>query len=124
MKIKNWALPIVLFAVFWGGIGLSMAADVWNTKMSESNLQVTSMKDLKGWMTLENVSEHTNIPVSELIKLFGLPENTGHNKTLKQIAEGKGVEVEEFRAVLGRYMESGKGGVSPVSGTTVKSNHD
>ncbi len=110
MKIKNWVLPLVVFAAFWGVIGFSMATGTWQTKQTNDDVTVMSSEDLKGWMTLEDLSVYTKVTPYEVIKVLGIPETTAHNKKLKDIAAELGVETDDLKKRLDQFfIGSGNG---------------
>lgn len=113
MQLKSRSAVILILGIFWGVIGLSMITGNWQTKASSEEVVVNSPSDLKGWMTLTDVSGYFKVPVPELAKIFGLPSDVEPDKPLKEIAQDSGKETDDLREILSNYL-----GVAGVSGGT------
>lgn len=116
MKLKNWVLPIIVFGIFWGSIGAGMAAGVWKATQEDSSIKITSTDDLKGWMTLEDISGYLNVKQGELAKTLGIPATTDRNMQLKDIAAEKGVETDELKESLAGYFSDENGTEQNIKG--------
>jgi NapH/MauN family ferredoxin-type protein len=88
-KISKPFFVIALLGLFFGIISLSMATGVWQSvpsiDLKDTNGQVNA-DNIKGWMTLGNVSESVGIPIQVLCKDFNLPMTIDPNIPLKEIA--------------------------------------
>lgn len=104
MQLKPRTAAIIILGLFWGIIGLSMVTGTWQTKATEEEIVVESSSDIKGWMTLADVSKYFELPVPELVKALELPADVETNQPLKEIAEENGKEVDDLREVLAAYL--------------------
>ena len=59
-----------------------------------------SPSDLKGSMTMQEVSEALQMPLNEVYLKLGLPEDYPADNTIKEAALSKGVEFSEFKHAL------------------------
>jgi hypothetical protein len=100
MQLKSRSAVILILGIFWGIIGLSMVTGNWQTKATMEEVVVNSPSDIKGWMTLTDVSGYFKIPVPELVKILGLPSNVETKQPLKEIAGENGKEVDDLREIL------------------------
>ena len=75
-------------------IGVSKAFDVWQSVpqiTQVSDISKVNPEDIKGWMTLSNVSQMTGIPLVTLITGLDLPPNVDVNIQMKSIATTYGI---------------------------------
>jgi len=80
MKIKSWAMGIIIMVFFIGGIGATSVFNLWNTTSSKTPVKFTSGEyagsynpaDIRGSYTLGEVSSLFNVPIEELGIAFGL----------------------------------------------------
>jgi hypothetical protein len=105
MKIKPFAYGIVVLALFFGVIGGAKAAGMWSLsgKLTATGEKVqptgTNVDEIKGWMTLEDVSAAYQVPVSEILAAFDLPADTPGSTQLKSL-ESPSFSVLNLRAWL------------------------
>lgn len=91
MKIKPIVYGIVVIAVFFGVILGFQAAGVWSTsgKVDNSGKAIQpSAEDpstIKGWMTLEQVVTTYNVPLTDILTQFNLPETTPITTAVKDL---------------------------------------
>lgn len=104
MQLKPRTAAIIILGLFWGIIGLSMLTGTWQTKAAMEEIVVKSPSDIKGWMTLTDVSKYFKLPVPELVKALGLAADVETKQPLKEIAEENGKEVDDLREVLAAYL--------------------
>lgn len=104
MQIKSRSAAIIILGIFWGIIGLSIITGTWQTKASIEEVVVKSPSDIKGWMTLTDVSKYFKLPVPELVKALGLPADVEAKQPLKEIAEENGKETDDLREALAAYL--------------------
>lgn len=109
MKVKLAVLPLLVVGIFWGIIGASMLTGTWQSNVSEAEMVVDSTDDIKGWMTLEDISGDFNMPVAELVRVLGLPVNTDAGKSLKDIAADNSTDADQYRDTIKTYIESKNG---------------
>ena len=88
-KINKTVFAASLIILFFGMIGASMAFGIWqsvpSTNLKDGNGQI-NVENIKGWMTLGNISESTGIPLQVLCKDFNFPMNIDPNTPLKEIS--------------------------------------
>jgi hypothetical protein len=105
MKIRPFVYGIVVLALFFGIIGGAKAAGMWavSGKVAGTGERVqptgASVDEIKGWMTLNDVSTAYKVPVSEILAAFGLPADTPGTAQLKSL-ESPDFSVLELRAWL------------------------
>lgn len=88
MKIKSFTMGIIILLVIFGGIGATIATDLWTTTTDKKPAKFTSGEfegnynpaDIKGSYTFLDVSEAFEINLQVLYKAFGLPKDTDGTK--------------------------------------------
>jgi polyferredoxin len=106
-KIKNKsAKPVFVLAfvilLFFGGIGITKLAGIYQTIPSKitSETKITP-EEIKGYMTLEEVSKALKIDLNELYKKLNIPDSIPKDTKLKDIKNFiPDFEVEEARETL------------------------
>jgi hypothetical protein len=104
MRVNKYSLPIVTLVALLGTVWIARAAGYWQTsgrEMIDPNKPLTSA-DLRGWMSLEFVSENYSIAPETLLKMLGLPASTPLATPLKELEEI--IEVSEVRTIVGEYL--------------------
>ncbi len=80
MKIKSWPLAIIVLVVFFGGIALSAAFNLWKTESTKTPARIKSGEftgendpsDIRGSYSFADIEKAFNIPVDVLAKAFGV----------------------------------------------------
>jgi len=91
MKIKPIVYGIVVISVFFGIILGFQAAGVWSTsgKVDNSGKAIqpsaSDPTSIKGWMTLEQVVNTYNVPLSDILTQFDLPITTPITTAVKDL---------------------------------------
>ena len=91
MKINPFIYGLVVLVAFFGVIGVAKATGNWSVsgKISTTGEKVmptgTNPDEIKGWMTLADVSKAYNIPVAEIVAQFQLPADTPETKQVKEL---------------------------------------
>ena len=91
MKINPFIYGMVVLVAFFGVIGVAKATGNWSVsgKISATGEKVvptgTNPDEIKGWMTLADVSKAYNIPVTEIVAQFQLPADTPETKQVKEL---------------------------------------
>jgi hypothetical protein len=113
MKLNSWALGIIVAALIFGGIGLTMAFNLWQTEGGSGSggtkvpTSITNGEyageanpaDIRGAYTFQDISIAWNIPVDNLAEAFGLTglENAAYTRCgdLEHLYTGvpEGIEV-------------------------------
>lgn len=117
MKIKIYVIPLIIFAVIFGGVLVTMATGIWST--TSNKVPVTykdgeyqgeyNPADIRGSYTFEEVSTLFNVDLKVLYQAFGIPEDTdgGQIKTkdLEEMYGNEGVDIgnESVRLFVGLY---------------------
>ena len=91
MKIRPFIYGIVVLALFFGVIGGAKAAGLWavSGKLTGTGEKVqptgTNVEEIKGWMTLNDVSTAYKVPLPEILAAFDLPADTPGSAQLKSL---------------------------------------
>ncbi|MTV49230.1 hypothetical protein GJ688_09595 [Heliobacillus mobilis] len=99
MRVGKIQYGFTVLIIFLSVIGGAMSLNFWVTKQT---IPVTVMfsEDIRGWMTLKQVSEAMKIPVGEVKERLTLPVDTNDAKSLKELASERGLSTEEFKQRL------------------------
>lgn len=105
MKIKTLTMGIIIFCLIFGGIGATIAIDLWTTISDKTPSKINSGEfegnynpaDIRGSYTFEDVSKNFEIDLQVLFEAFGIPlESDGNEiqtKDLETIFEDTGAEI-------------------------------
>jgi len=122
MKIKNWHMGLVVLIVIFGGIGGTMAFNLWNTEgggkggqgSGGGKVPVTfkvgefageyNPADIRGSYSFRHISELWEIPLTELGTAFGLG-------AIENLADFRCGDLEAAYANLEEDVEIGTGSV-------------
>ena len=91
MKLKPWIFGILAIIIFMGTIGGAKAMGVWSVSGKTSTIGEkvlpagTNVEEIKGWMTLQDVSAAYKVPVVEILAAFNLPSDTLPSKAIKDL---------------------------------------
>lgn len=105
MKVNPFVFGIIVLAVFFGVLGGAKAAGVWSVSgkldAAGEKLQPTgaSVDEIKGWMTLGDVSTAYGVPLAEILAAFELPADTPASTQLKEM-ESESFSVTGLRTWL------------------------
>lgn len=103
MRVNKWLLPILALVLLLGTVGIAQAAGWWVVSGREmvDLTQLTSGDEVKGWMTLQQVADGTEIETAALIAKLGLPADLPPETVLKDI-EGivEGFEITAVRTAV------------------------
>jgi len=124
MGISRWrfshvSFAVVLLAGMGALVGLSMATGHWQTKASQIVLTDASGQPgpdgIRGWMTLEDISEQLSISLEELYGDNGIPSSVPATTRLNRIHSDYEAEVEpdDIREYVRRRL-AGEGIVAPA----------
>lgn len=84
MKIKAITMGILLFVLIFGGIGATMAVDLWSTTSDKTPAKITSGEsagsynpaDIRGSYTFQQVADLFEIELQVLYTAFNIPAET------------------------------------------------
>ena len=91
MRIHPFLYGLLVFGVFLVTIGAFQANGIWSVsgKLSASGEAVQpSVEDvstIKGWMTLQQVSDAYHLPVDQILREYDLPADTSPTTALKEL---------------------------------------
>ena len=91
MKINPFIYGVVVLVLFFGVIGVAKATNNWSVsgKISATGEKVAptgaNPDEIKGWMTLADVSKAYNIPLADIVAQFKLPADTPETKQIKEL---------------------------------------
>ncbi len=91
MKVNPFIYGVVVLVLFFGVIGAAKATGNWSVsgKISVTGERVqptgTNPDEIKGWMTLADISKAYNIPVADILAEFKLPADTPETKQVKEL---------------------------------------
>ena len=107
MTVNKYLMPIIAIAALIAVVlGARLTGD-WIVSGKQIPLGDMTAADIKGWMTLQNVSDGLKIPLPDLYKLAGIPEGaavppTTAMKDLEGLAEG--FEISLLREAAAAYL--------------------
>ena len=110
MTVNKFLMPIIGIAALIAVVfGARLTGD-WIVSGKQIPLGDMTAADIKGWMTLQDVSDGLQIPLPELYKLAGIPEDaavppTTAMKDLEGLVEG--FEVSLLREAADAYLAGG-----------------
>lgn len=105
MKVNPFVFGIIILALFFGIIGGAKVAGVWSVsgKLTSSGEKIAptgaSVDEIKGWMTLADVTKAYNVPLADIIAQFEMPADTSETEQLKNL-ESEKFSVTNLRAWL------------------------
>jgi hypothetical protein len=106
MKVNPFVFGMLILVLFFGVIGAAKATGTWSVsgKLSSTGEKALptgqSVDEIKGWMTLGDVSKAYNVPVAEILAAFALPADTAETVQLKSL-ESDEFSVSNLRTWLG-----------------------
>ena len=107
MTVNKYLMPIIAIAALIAVVlGARLTGD-WIVSGKQIPLGDMTAADIKGWMTLQNVSDGLKIPLPDLYKLAGIPEGaavppTTAMKDLEGLVEG--FEISLLREAAAAYL--------------------
>ena len=113
MRVKPILFGIVVVIVFMSVVVISQAAGYWSTsgKVTTSgelvNPSADDVETIKGWMTLNQISDTYAVPLSEILREFSLPDTTSGDTAIKDL-ESETFEVTLLREWLVSRMNGEK----------------
>jgi hypothetical protein len=105
MKVNPFVFGMIVLALFFGVLGGAKAAGVWSVsgKLDAGGERVqptgANVDEIKGWMTLGDVSKAYGVPVAEILAAFELPADTPETIQIKEL-ESDLFSVKELRTWL------------------------
>lgn len=125
-NISHRAYAALLVFGLFGMVGVSKLAGYWVTKPAAVSFTDAQGRldpeQIRGWMTLAEISKGYGIPVPELYRAAGLPADVKPETRLNQVARHYRIEFEPdgLRDVVRAFLDPSKpapqGAASPESG--------
>lgn len=106
MKVNRFVLPVVAIALLLGTVGIAKSLGWWQTSGVEVvDLEELTVNDVKGWMSLQEVSDGLGIPITELYEIIGVPEDFPPTTPMNKLEESiEGFDMDTARLAIGEYM--------------------
>ncbi len=124
--VNKFLMPILVLAALLGSYLVAQATGFWvvSGKAMIDVENLTSSADIRGWMTLEQVSQGFGIPQAVLYAALGIPADIPASSALKDL-EGivAGFEVTAVREAVDAYLSGGAAPARPGSGSSPDSGH-
>lgn len=120
MSANRYLLPLMLILSILGSYAVAEASGYWSVsgKQTIDTENLSSSEDVRGWMTLEQLSEGYGIEQNELYRLLGIPTEIPPETALKDlegiIPDFEISSVRESLAVILGEAEEGTA-LQPVS---------
>lgn len=107
MRLNPFLLPGLAIAIFFGTVLSAQAAGVWSTSGRDATvLDALTPADVKGWMTLQQVSDGIPIPRETLYALMEIPADIPPKTALKDLEPVMpGFEVSTLRDRLTAWVD-------------------
>ena len=91
MRVNPFIYGVVALVLFFGVIGVAKATNNWSVsgKLSGAGEKVqptgANPDEIKGWMTLADISQAYKIPVADILAQFKLPADTPATTQIKAL---------------------------------------
>jgi len=121
MTVNRFWMPAIVIFILFATIGVAMPTGFWAVSGKEliGTGSLSSTEDIKGWMTIQQVSDGFQIPQAELYLLLGIPNDIPPETALKDLEallpdfEVSGVR-DKTSAYLSGASPSGEDSSAPV----------
>lgn len=107
MHINKFVAPLLAIALFVGTVAVAQATGYWivSGKQMVDVENLVSSDDLRGWMTLQQVSDGLGIEQAEMYTLLGIPADIPASTALKEMETLlPGFDMTGVRATLADYL--------------------
>lgn len=100
--IKPLVFALVVMGIFFGGLGIGKATGIGEFKPEPiAKGQTINVDEIKGYMTLQEVSDYTKIPLDELYEKLEIPKEVPPTTKMKEVSDFvPGFETETARELL------------------------
>ncbi len=102
MRINPFLIPVIFVALLLGTVYTAQQLGIWSTSGRTSvNLERFNPDDIKGWMTLQQISDGVGIPLKDVYQRANIPPDTPADTAVKDL-EGilAGFETSALREAL------------------------
>ena len=121
MTVPKLLLPVLMIAAVLGAVLVGQVTETWNVSgktMIDVN-SLTSTEDIKGWMTIQQISTGFNIDLPTLYAITGLSSEIAPETALKDLENiVEGFEITLVREKIAAYLETGQIPATEGSSTT------
>lgn len=111
MTVPKLLLPVLMIAAVLGSVLVGQATGAWQVSgkaMIDVN-SLTSTQDIKGWMTIQQISTGFDIDLPTLYAVIGLPAEIAPETAMKDLEKiVPGFETSLVREKLAEYLETGQ----------------
>lgn len=118
MRLNPFFLPGLAITLFFGTVLSAQAAGIWSTSGRDATvLETLTPADVKGWMTLRQVSDGLPIPLDALYALMEIPADIPPETALKDlepVVPGFEVSVLRDRLTAWQAGAAGAGAATPL----------
>lgn len=107
MHVNKFVAPLLAIALFVGTVAVAQATGYWivSGKQMVDVENLSSSSDLRGWMTLQQVSDGLGIEQAEMYTLLGIPADIPAGTALKEMETLlPGFDMTGVRAALADYL--------------------
>ncbi len=116
VRVNAYAYAAVMLALFLGTIQVSQTLGLWTTSgrvtATGEKVVVTGADpaEIKGWMTIQDVTSAYGVPSQDFYARFGVPAETPGSTALKDLeAVAPGFSTEAVRTWLGERAATAPG---------------
>jgi hypothetical protein len=102
MRINPFFIPVIFIGLMLGTVFAAQLFGLWSTSGRTSvNLESFKPEDIKGWMTLQQISDGVGIPLKDVYLRANIPQDVPADTAVKDL-EGvlAGFETSTLREVL------------------------
>jgi len=120
MRINPFFMPALTVTLMFGTVFGAQAFGLWSTSGRDTTtLEALTPAAVKGWMTLQQVSDGIPIPLADLYSLMAIPTDIPPTTALKDLeAVVPDFEVSTLRTRLSEWL-AGPAPADPVLAATV-----
>ena len=110
IRVNKYLIPVLAVVTLLGSVWVAKAAGVWQTSGRGQVLLdeggAADPQGIKGWMTLNDVSETYGVPLETLYCMIGANPDTPSDTALKDLEKlVPGMEVWALRAEVAAYQD-------------------
>lgn len=99
--VSSLVLIIAVIGIYFGGVFVANVMGVYEVLPQPMAVgEVMDSEEIKGYMTLEEVSKYMDIPMDELYTKLGLPENIPEHTKMKEVKN----YIEDFEVSVAREI--------------------
>ncbi len=111
MTVNKFLMPFLVIASLFASVAVAQVAGGWSVsgKQLLDVQELSSGDDVRGWMTLQQLSDSFGIPQDTLYSLLGIPPDVSFETALKDMESIlPGFEVSTVREAINNYLFHGE----------------